>query len=197
MTDRTLIGRDYVSILPGNYHATAKSECLSTLLGSCVAACLYDPVNQVVGMNHFLLCGTSNPQNIPLLMTDSGRYGVHAMELLINAMLNLGAQRRNLRAKVFGGANMFETTAASSRSVGEMNALFIRNFLRKENIPLLAHDLGGTHGRVIYFMPEDYSVLVRRIRKMSQREVARREARLLEKTRRKLEKGFGREELWD
>lgn len=181
MSDRLLNGRKFITILPGNYHATNRTEGLSTLLGSCVAACLYDPANRIIGMNHFLLSGAHNPHNLPLLMTESGRYGVHAMELLINAMLKLGASRQTLRAKVFGGATIIECVDAANPGVGKLNCLFIHNFLQTENIPLVAQDLGGTHGRVIYFLPEDYSVLVRRIGKTDVRRINQRERRIIAK----------------
>jgi chemotaxis protein CheD len=196
MSDQSIIGRDFISILPGNYHATDKAECLSTLLGSCVAACLYDPVNHVIGMNHFLLSGTLNRYNVPLLLTESARYGIHAMEKLINAMLKLGAERENLRCKAFGGATMFGPHDPAAPGVGQMNCLFIRDFLRKEKIPLVAQDLGGTHGRVIYFMPEDYSVMMRRIKKSRLRDIAHREQRLLQRTQQR-QQPKNRDELWD
>lgn len=193
---RQLIGDQVVSILPGDYHATAEAICLSTLLGSCVAACLYDPVKRVIGMNHFLLCGTRSLTNTPLLFTESGRYGVHAMELLINAMLKLGAEKRNLRAKAFGGATIIASNATSP-GVGELNCRFIRTFLENEKIPLLAEDLGGIHGRVIYFLPQDFSVLVRRIQKTSETDIARRERLLLERMKKRKEGRSRENELWD
>ncbi|WP_429885162.1 chemotaxis protein CheD [Geoalkalibacter halelectricus] len=193
---RQLIGDQVVSILPGDYHATAEAICISTLLGSCVAACLYDPVKRVIGMNHFLLCGTRSLTNTPLLFTESGRYGVHAMELLINAMLKLGAEKRNLRAKAFGGATIIASNATSP-GVGELNCRFIRTFLENEKIPLLAEDLGGIHGRVIYFLPEDYSVLVRRIRKSTEADIAKRDRALLERLQREKHRKKSGDELWD
>lgn len=185
-----------ISILPGDYHATAAPVCLSTLLGSCVAACLYDPMTRVIGMNHFLLCGTRSLTRLPLLLSESGRYGIHAMELLINAMLKLGAQRRHLRAKVFGGATII-ASQSKMPGVGELNARFVREFLENEKIPLVAEDLGGIHGRVIYFMPEDFSVMVRRIRKSSETDIARRERLLMERMKKQLKVNVAKGDLWD
>lgn len=190
------IGDNIISILPGDYRASADTATLSTLLGSCVAACLYDPVKRVIGMNHFLLCGTRSLPNSPLLLSESGRYGVHAMELLINAMLKLGAQRPNLRAKVFGGATIIAPKTAGP-GVGELNCRFIRSFLDNEKISLMAADLGGIHGRVIYFIPDDFSVLVRRIPKSTEADIARRERLLLAQKQREKRRDKSKDELWD
>lgn len=153
-------------------------------------------MTRVIGMNHFLLCGTRSLTRLPLLLSESGRYGIHAMELLINAMLRLGAQRRHLRAKVFGGATII-ASQSNMPGVGELNARFVREFLANEKIPLVAEDLGGIHGRVIYFMPEDFSVMVRRIRKSSETDIARRERQLMERLEKHKGGKIGQDELWD
>ena len=155
-----------ITILPGQYHAAARPVVIETVLGSCVAACLYDPANHVAGMNHFLLSSPSCANSAPLCATDAGRYGVQAMELLINAMLRLGANRAHLQAKVFGGGSFFTSTPARDTflDVGEVNCRFILEFLAKDGIPLMASDLGGDTGRRIWFASADYSVLVRKAR---------------------------------
>lgn len=152
-----------VVIHPGETYATDRELFISTLLGSCVAACLFDPVQRILGMNHFLLSSHIYKQNGHGFTTPSGRYGVHAMELLINQMLKLGAQRQNLKAKAFGGATLqgFHNDPQSP-SVGEANVKFICEFLENEKIPLLASDMGGTQGRTIYFDSRDYSVYVKK-----------------------------------
>lgn len=127
--------------------------CLTTLLGSCVAACLWDPVAAVGGMNHFLL-----PQ-APEGVQGDRRYGVQAMELLINGLLARGAARDRLRAKVFGGARMTVAMA----DIGARNALFITRFLEDESIPLDKASLGGTTARRIRFWPHDGRALQFRI----------------------------------
>lgn len=117
--------------------------CLTTVLGSCVAACVWDPAAGVGGMNHFLL------PEAPDGVSADRRYGVHAMELLINALLARGARRRDLRAKVFGGARM----SAGMIDVGGRNADFIRRFLSDEEITLTAESLGGDQARRVQFWP--------------------------------------------
>lgn len=117
---------------------------LSTILGSCVAACIWDSQAGVGGMNHFLL-----PFGPAAGRTDPLRYGVHSMELLINELLKQGANRKYMQAKLFGGAAM----SANLGRIGEANASFARSFLTNEEIPCLAEDLGGTLARRVVFHP--------------------------------------------
>lgn len=118
---------------------------LSTVLGSCVAACIRDPVAGVGGMNHFLLPGDRREHD----ELDAQRYGAHAMELLVNALLAAGAQRRRLQAKLFGGARMLKGLT----DVGAMNAAFAEQYLRREGITYLGGSLGGERGRRVQFWP--------------------------------------------
>jgi len=119
------------------------SVILATLLGSCVSTCMFDPLAKVGGLNHMVLPNDSS--NDPFDMMSQ----VNAMECLINALLNSGAARSRLVAKVFGGARMI----GSSAGVGEKNAQFVLSFLRDESIPLEGQDLGGTQARRIRFEP--------------------------------------------
>lgn len=155
-----------VVIHPGERYVI-KGDCvISTLLGSCVAACLYDPVARVAGMNHFLLANKRYAREMPLTITEAGRYGVQAMELLINDMLRLGAGKSRIRAKVFGGGNVLQTMSRDNFAcVGSVNARFIREFLKNEGIPIESEDLGGELGRVIRFRTDTYAVYRRFIKK--------------------------------
>lgn len=119
---------------------------LSTILGSCVAACMRDPVAGVGGMNHFLLPGSATS---PSSGGDATRYGVHLMELLINGLLKQGARRDRLEAKIFGGAR----TIARFSNVGEQNAAFARQFLMDEGIRIVGESTGGDHGRKLEYWP--------------------------------------------
>lgn len=150
---------------PGEHRSVQGPWILSTLLGSCVAACLYDREREIAGMNHFLLAGTRYARTMPMSVTDAGRYGINAMELLINDMLKQGAERSRLRAKVFGGS-VFMPHAADRRflCIGEVNQRFIREFLAVEGIPVDAEDLGGERGRVIHFHTDSRKVFRRYIR---------------------------------
>ena len=155
-----------VTIHPGEYHVAKQNMIISTLLGSCVAACLYDPVSRVTGMNHFLLANRKYMKSDPVIVSQAGRYGIHAMELLINGMLSKGAARDRLQAKAFGGASMMQVAAAGDNFpiIGEVNTRFIREFLKNEGIPLVASDLGGKIGRIVHFYSADFSVYMKRMR---------------------------------
>lgn len=116
---------------------------MTTVLGSCISVCLYDPVTLAGGMNHFMLAagatGAANPAS----------YGVNAMELLVNGLLKLGASRRRLRAHVFGGARM----VAGLGNLGDRNADFTAGFLRAEGIRIGTNSVGGTQARRVNFWP--------------------------------------------
>ena len=187
-----------VSIGPAEYFASDESVTVSTLLGSCVAACLFDPVNQIVGMNHFLLGNRRYAKDMPISVTDAGRYGVHAMELLVNEMMRLGAGRKNLRAKAFGGATIMSNPAEEGNfvCVGQVNARFIREFLANEGIPLLAEDLGGEKGRVIHFSNGDYAVLVRKIERTRSERLARRDREVWRRAIERQEAAMPSVDLW-
>lgn len=135
-----------VHIIQGEYKVVSDPDVvLTTILGSCVAACLRDPVAGVGGMNHFLLPGSGNA----LSGGDATRYGVHLMELLINGLLKKGARRERLEAKVFGGAK----TIATFSNVGEQNAAFAMQFLKDEGISVVSSSTGGDHGRKLEYWP--------------------------------------------
>ncbi len=119
------------------------SVVFSTILGSCVAACIRDPLIGVGGMNHFLL------PEAPGGGAGDRRYGAQAMELLINGLLSMGARRDRLEAKVFGGARM----TASFNDIGGKNAEFVRRFLLEDGIPIISESMGGALARRIHFTP--------------------------------------------
>lgn len=170
-------GRKVARIAPGEYFVARGDTVISTLLGSCVAACLYDPGTGIAGMNHFMLSNSRYAREMPYSITEAGRYGIHSMELLINSLMRHGARRENLRAKAFGGASILTnpTDVGNFSCVGSVNCGFIRDFLRNEGIPLVSADLGGERGRVIYFDGRDHSVYVRKIRHQRSLVVARRD----------------------
>lgn len=118
---------------------------ITTVLGSCIAACIRDPVAGVGGMNHFLL-----PEGDAAADSDAGRrYGVNAMERLINSLLVAGARRERLEAKLFGGASMFDRL----RNIGADNAAFAHRFLSAEGIAVVGGDTGGDKARRIRYWP--------------------------------------------
>ncbi|WP_298090491.1 chemotaxis protein CheD [uncultured Sphingomonas sp.] len=139
-------GFRHVSVVQGERGVSADPQVLfATVLGSCVAACLYDPEARVGGINHFLLAEPQPGQVVDA--TAAQRYGVHAMELLINDMLRQGARRDRLRAHLYGGANLHQ----GMRPIGTANAEFAIRFLQQDRIPLVARDLGGHAARRVEF----------------------------------------------
>lgn len=145
-------------ILPGEYYVTSSDMAISTVLGSCVSACIRDKKLNIGGMNHFMLPGNSDVFN-PL--SASARYGSYAMEILINEILKRGASRENLEAKIFGGGNVMEAMANSN--VGERNAKFVVDYLGFESIPIVAQDLLDTCPRKVIFFPQTGKVLMKRL----------------------------------
>jgi chemotaxis protein CheD len=133
-------------IVQGEQFVTDDPEAaVTTLLGSCVSACLRDPLAGVGGMNHFLLPG-GDPRSEG---GQSVSYGVHAMELLVNALLQRGARRDRLEGKLFGGARLI----SGLTDVGALNAQFAEDFLRREGVRNVGGSLRGEHGRRIQFWP--------------------------------------------
>jgi len=134
----------HVQLTLGDTYVTSNAEeVLTTILGSCIAACIRDPVTGIGGMNHFLLPdGTAGDR-------EARCYGVNAMELLINDILKHGGDRRRLEAKLFGGANV----VSALTDVGSRNYAFARQFLTDEGIPIVGGDVGGDQARRIQYMP--------------------------------------------
>lgn len=133
-----------VTVVQGEYSVSADpTVVMSTVLGSCISVCLYDDVAAVGGMNHFLLAGQKDSGNNDL------KYGVNAMELLINKVLRAGGNRSDLKAKLFGGARMTE----HARDIGHSNGVFAKEFLQREGIPCVSQSLGGEMARRVQFVP--------------------------------------------
>jgi chemotaxis receptor (MCP) glutamine deamidase CheD len=143
-----------VTLHIGDLHASKEPARIKTILGSCIAACLFDPSTGIGGMNHFLLPGNLADPDI------STRYGVNAMEVLINEMMKLGAQRQTLKAKIFGGGDIFHADH-SSMMVGAKNIRFVRNFLETESIPVMNSRLGGNNGLMIVYHSHTFEVFVK------------------------------------
>ncbi|MEP9319260.1 chemoreceptor glutamine deamidase CheD [Pseudomonas sp. LABIM340] len=162
-------GMEAVKLLPGECYVTAEPVMLVTVLGSCVSVCLRDRSSGLGGMNHFMLPGDTGVHG---LMSNSGRYGVHAMDLLINGLMRRGGQRRYFEAKVFGGGSVLKNLSAD---VGQRNVEFVLQYLEDEGIPLAAQDLLDVHPRKVYFFPGSGRVLVRKLRTLANDTVLQRE----------------------
>jgi chemotaxis protein CheD len=142
---------------PGEIHASGHPARVTTILGSCVAVCLFDARRHVAGLNHFLL------PSAPAASATSIRYGDVAIGVLIRRVLNLGATREGLTAKIFGGANVLHAFAEGSRHIGLANVDVARELLERNGIPLVAEDVGGTRGRKLVFSLPDGAAWVKGI----------------------------------
>lgn len=161
---------DAAKILPGEYYYTCKDMLIVTVLGSCVSACIRDRVSGIGGMNHFMLPDGGDADSP---VSASMRYGTYAMEVLINDLLKAGARRENLEAKVFGGGNVLRGFIAIN--VGERNAQFVKDYLRAENIRVMAEDLNDIYPRKVYFFPRSGKVLVKKLKQLNNNTLVNRE----------------------
>jgi chemotaxis protein CheD len=151
---RQLPFESQLRVYTGDVATSTRPATLDALLGSCVAVCLYDPYLRAGGMNHILLPGSG-------VDTRCTRFGVHAMELLINELMKQGADRRRFVAKAFGGANVLAGLVTAT--VGDDNANFVREFLATEGIPLIAERLGGSHAVHLHFRTDTGKAIVRTV----------------------------------
>jgi len=130
----------------GGLYASKGSAVIETTLGSCVAVCLFDPVERIGGMNHILLPGKADLKHFDTL----ARYGINAMELLINRITALGGNRARLVAKAFGGAHILPAISLN-KGMGRKNTEFVLEFLKMEGISLVSQNLGGHSTRKLCF----------------------------------------------
>jgi chemotaxis protein CheD len=163
------------NILPGEYFVTRNDEAITTVLGSCISACMRDPVLRIGGMNHFMLpednsaCTSSWIDGAGALAT---RFGSYAMESLINELMKLGAKRDRLEVKLFGGGSILSTMT----DVGKNNIAFAKEFLKIEGFRIAAEDVGGVYPRRILYFPTSGLVMLKRMRAMDVVAIAEREA---------------------
>ncbi|MFN3202110.1 MAG: chemoreceptor glutamine deamidase CheD [Bradymonadia bacterium] len=151
-------GIEAARVQPGEYYVTELDQAIVTILGSCVSACVRDPLAGIGGLNHFLLPvepdGGSPHQA-------STRYGVHAMEMLINELLKRGARRSRMEVKISGGGHVL--IGADGIKVGERNIEFVKWYLQSEGLNLVAEDVGGHWARKVFFFPQTGRMRVRKM----------------------------------
>ena len=152
------------AIVAGEVFASQEHMEISTLLGSCIAACLYDPDVQVGGMNHFLLPVGSG------VNAETACYGINAMELLINELMMRGGQRSRMVAKLYGGARVLSDQLQSSR-VGEKNVDFVRKYLTTEGIPIVEQKVGGSAGLRVVMIADTGAVTASELESTKNREL--------------------------
>ncbi|HKM14439.1 MAG TPA: chemoreceptor glutamine deamidase CheD [Marinospirillum sp.] len=170
-----------VKVLPGEYYATDSEEMIVTVLGSCVSVCLRDSYSGIGGLNHFLLPHDRSSRDTPL--AESARYGVYAMELLINHLLKLGAMRHRFEAKVFGGGKVIKDFTFAN--VGERNVEFVLAHLKNEGIPIVARDLLNIYPRKVHFFPQTGRVMLKKIHSLHNATLIEREKGYLRQIERK------------
>ena len=163
-----------INIHIGGLYATRDPSVIETLLGSCVAACLFDPSSRIGGMNHILLPGKPDIKRFD----ESARYGINAMELLINKIMNLGGRRQGIVAKVFGGSHLFPSISKEN-GIGVKNAKFVLEFLKTEEIKVIRKNIGGHDVRRIYFHTDTGDVFLKRTRSMHYSKIAVKEQEYL------------------
>lgn len=149
LVSRTPGGRTTVRILPGEFYVGRADEVITTLLGSCVSACIWDPNAGIGGMNHFMIPspGGRAIDATNLGSSDAARYGIFAMEHLINTILRAGADRRRLQAKLVGGGHVIR----GNMTIGDDNVAFARTYLGVEGLPIVGERVGGVCARKVTF----------------------------------------------
>jgi chemotaxis protein CheD len=164
-------GLHVVKVFSGDWYvSTHPGEMLVTILGSCVAACIRDPQAGVGGMNHFLLPGD---EAMVTPHSDAARYGLFAMESLLNEIFKSGGRKERLEIKVFGGGNVINNSAR----IGSKNAAFIRQFLRQEGYKIASEDLEGDLPRRVHYFPDTGKVMLRKLRRKEDMVVVQEEAK--------------------
>lgn len=164
-------GMDRKTIYIGGYYVSRTPTVVKTVLGSCIATCLYEKQLKVGAMNHFMLPSVRDVDDY-----NNTRYGIFAMEVIINEIIKLGGKRKNMQAKIFGGGHVLDNMSSNSTiNVSEKNIKFAKVFLQNEGIPIVKEDVGGLFPRkVFYFLTED-RVLMKTLDKKSKEFSAKQE----------------------
>ena len=165
-------------ILPGEYFVTRSDEAITTVLGSCISACVRDPTVRIGGMNHFMLPEDNSSGKSSWIEGPGGlatRYGSYAMESLINELMKLGARRDRMEVKLFGGGKIL----SSMTDVGRKNIQFAKEFLRVEGFKIAAEDVGDVCPRRVMYFPTTGVVMLKRLRALDVVEIAQRETNYL------------------
>jgi chemotaxis protein CheD len=146
------VERKQVYLHPGELIATREPAAVKTILGSCIAVCLWDGDRGIGGMNHFVVPRGAQSASTP------GRFGLYAIAALIDAMVQEGARMQRMQAKLFGGATMLVTAAPRANHVGAQNLAIAIELLERAGIPIVGSDVGGARGRKIVFHTDDGGV---------------------------------------
>ena len=157
-------------ILPGEFYVTINDEIISTVLGSCISACIRDRKLGIGGMNHFML-PSSGDVDLVNAGSAAARYGNVAMEHLINAILKTGGRRENLEVKIFGGGKIL----TNMTDIGLRNIEFARIYIQTEGMLLTSEDVGDIYPRKVVYHPASGKAFVKRLRSLHNETVVERE----------------------
>ena len=160
----------HVKIHIGEIYTASEPTVVETILGSCVSVCLFDPVRRNGGMNHILLPGRPDMEKFD----GATRYGIHAMEVLINSMMKLGSRRKDILSKIFGGAHIIPSIARHM-APGQKNIEFVEEFLELESIPIVSRNTGGYNGRKIFFHTNTGDVFLKKLPNTNYEAISREE----------------------
>ena len=176
-------------ILPGECYVSASGEMIVTVLGSCIAACIRDTRLGIGGMNHFMLPIQSLHSNThrPNAASPELCYGNWAMEFLINAILKQGGRKERLEVKLFGGGKVLGSM--TNIDIGNRNILFVRDFLFREGLSIVAEDLGSDHPRKVLYFPDTGAVKMKRLRTQANNTIEKREKEYLDSMTKKPDAG--------
>lgn len=164
-------GTVHVKILPGEFYVTTADEVISTVLGSCVAACMWDPVAGIGGMNHFMIPTTDRRMSDAAVTDEAARYGMFAMEFLINTILKNGGDRGRLLTKIAGGGHVMNFAT----NIGQRNIDFVRHYLVVEGLALTSEHVGGPYPMKLAFHPLTGRARVKELRNEVEETMVRRE----------------------
>ena len=151
------VARPSVYLHPGHVFVAVEPHRVTTILGSCVAVCLWDPLLGVGGVNHFLLPHWAGNGQI------SPRFGNVAVQQLIARLVELGSSKQNLQAKVFGGGCVIAAFQSGDNQLGVGNVNVAFRLLETEGIPVVTQDVGGRHGRKLIFHTQDGAAWVKQL----------------------------------
>jgi chemotaxis protein CheD len=168
------MGKKQVNIHIGQMHASQHPAVIYTLLGSCVAVCLFDPVARVGGMNHILLPGSADLRH----QAQAARYGDNAIAMLLKKVLNVGASRQRVVAKAFGGAHLFKDMSLEN-STGLKIVDAVLACLKREGLRLVNQDLAGNFTRKLFFHTDTGEAYMKRLQPDANRHVLQIERELI------------------
>ncbi len=168
----TRFPHEIASLLPGEFFVATQPMITYTVLGSCIAACIRDPIVGVGGMNHFMLPTPKDGNGQDSWGLESTRYGLYAMEQLINEILKRGGVKQRLEIKLFGAGRIYEGNV----DIGALNAEWALSYLANEGFQVTTSDLGDVYPRKVYYFTDSGHVLLKRIERVKNRTIHEREA---------------------